>query len=458
MTEDTWQPPRVIEAANGAVHLGLRRREFLKQAVALGITTVTPALLPFAADSSEGQSTRIASSRITSVVRRDETIMRYGGNGDVFPMTWTSDNRQFSSFSDGFGWSNAPKVYYNTRAIRIDDGPVNATFQEIAGYPELLPWLEPRYYGFGALAVGDRIYQFLSCSQKPSSSGWWGWNGVKLIYSPDNGDTWCNQDGSTPVVWESYQNRSRKSLLFFEEPQEAFALVSLLQMEKSYEANRDGYVYGYGTNGGTDGVQNQLVMFRVSRDCVLNRSAYEFFAGRKTDNSASWSRSINHRAVVATFPHGWVNSPHSGQTLVQSWLPSVVYNAPLDLYMMANSGIGCAGDGSRFGRPSYLGLWVAHHPWGPWTQIHEETAWTPGNDTGARCYSPQISPKWIAEDGKSFWLVWSDFKNGTEGIDLVWKDVKDKPTASTAARLAKRWRQIMPYYSFNTQRFDLRTV
>ena len=36
----------------------------------------------------------------------------------------------------------------------------------------------------------------------------------------------------------------------------------------------------------------------------------------------------------------------------------------------------------------------------------------------ARAFAPQIPAKWIAADGKSFWLVWSDFQ-GTMP-DEIW--------------------------------------
>jgi hypothetical protein len=78
---------------------------------------------------------------------------------------------------------------------------------------------------------------------------------------------------------------------------------------------------------------------------------------------------------------------------------------------MANWGMGCDPQGNEwFRKPSYLGLWTAPRPWGPWQQIHEETAWTPAGDANARAYQPQIAPKWIAADGSSFWLVWTDFQ------------------------------------------------
>jgi hypothetical protein len=81
-----------------------------------------------------------------------------------------------------------------------------------------------------------------------------------------------------------------------------------------------------------------------------------------------------------------------------------------------------------FTRPSYLGAWTAPAPWGPWTQVYEEPVWTPAGEPGARCYQPQIPPRWIAPDGKSFWLVWTD-----------WQPLD-------GAR---------PYYAFNAQQVDL---
>jgi hypothetical protein len=304
--------------------------------------------------------------------------------------------------------------------------------------------------------VDNYIYQFLSCAQAPSDSGWWGWNGVKLIYSQDNGLTWHNRSGSTPVTWESYKDRSHDSMLFFEEPREAFSLISILQMGKNYGANRDGYMYGYGVNGNEDGFMNQLVMFRVPTSRILAPGAYEFYNGMKPNEKACWSTDIRERGIVHEFPLGWVVTPHPQECLAQSWLPSVVYNCVLNVYIMACSGVGRAPDGSWFGRPSYLGIWTSSNPWGPWAQVYEDTAWTPGDDQKARCYSPQISPKWIAADGRSFWLVWSDYQGGdNRDIQLFAEELPGGPkTHSDALRELKIDRRAMPYYSFNIQRFD----
>jgi hypothetical protein len=438
------------------------RREFMKSTAATVATAISSVPFVQASDRKAGGTSSRERPGIKAAIRRDETVVRHGGNGDIFPLTWTRDDRQFGSFSDGSGWSSLPKKAYNTRAIWVDGGPVDARIQDVDAYPDPSPPdvnNDPPYYGFSVLAVEDRIYQFLCCMQKPSDSGR-PWNGVKLIYSPDQGRTWRNQDGSTPVVWEPYANWSRKTLLFVDEPQEAFSLISVLQMGKNYEANRDGYVYGYGTNGNIDGLMNQLVMFRVPKGRILDRNVYEFFGGMKSNGKVAWVKDIRGRAIVHTFPRGWVNIPRKNENVVQAWLPSVAYNTPLNQYLMVSAGVGCPTDGNWFAnsKPSYLGFWTAPNPWGPWAQIHEETAWTPGNDAAARCYSPQISPKWIAPDGRSFWLVWSDFQQKCdEGeykrIDEAAECIKD---ANEKVRFQlERSHRCMPYYAFNSQLVDL---
>ena len=404
-------------------------------------------------------------SKITRAVLRDDTILRLGGNGDNWFTTWASDDTQLTAMCDGSGWPETPVRYFNTRLYRIiGDDPASARFEPLPGYPPLTndPFAAggvTRYYGLGTLAIGERVYQFLSTYNKPVNP--FGVPeefpddlrlvGVKLIYSPDGGATWHNQDGSTPVTWDAWEGRSRETMLFFEEPQDAFSQIAVLQMGKGYEANEDGYVYLYSQNGNTEGTMNQLVMCRVPKDRVLDRGAYEYFAAIDGDGAASWTSDIEQRGVVHTFPSGWVN--RTGHPW--AWHPDVVYNAPLGVYMMASFGMGCSPDLHWFGKPSYLGLWTAPQPWGPWTQVCEEVAWTPGGDAAARNYRPGVLPKWISEDGRSFWLVWSDAQS-SRGIDQLHEEAaRLRETASSAEEFLEQRLGLMPYYAFNTQRVDL---
>jgi hypothetical protein len=373
-------------------------------------------------------------ARIKGLRRLDDTIARLGGNGDNWHMSWTSDDRMVAGLCDGDAqpWPRVPHRPYNSRLIAIRGVPPQLEFDDVPGYPELLVGPGPRnvsrYYGFGILARDGAIYQFLSTPDRPfdNNKPHPRFIGAKLIYSPDNRVTWHNQDGSTPVRWEPWEDRSQHNMAFFREPGDAFSLLTVLQMGKNYEQNEDGYVYVYSPNGNTDGTMNQLVMFRVPQDRILDRSAYEYFVARRADGTADWSHNIAARGVVHTFPSGWVNT----QIHPYAWHPSIVYNKPLQVYLMANWGMGCAADGMWFGKPSYLGFWAAPHPWGPWAQVHEEKEWTPAGDRNARAYQPQIAPKWIAADGKSFWLVWTDYQ-------IVGGQ--------------------RPYYSFNTQRVEVVT-
>ena len=348
---------------------------------------------------------------IKQIRRVEETTLRLGGHGDNWHMTWADDDRMYTSLCDGKGWPGLPQASYNSRAYAVVGNPPDVTFEYLPGYPELLSESDPRkssrYYNFGILALRDHIYQFLSTPNRPFAEPEPPphFVGAKLIYSPDRGKTWHNQDGSTPVRWEPWEERSRQNMAFFEEPGETFALLTILQMGKDYGHNTDGFVYMYAPNGNVEGTMNQLVLCRAPRERLLDRDAYEFFAHRQ-GSDAEWSPHIEDRGVVHTFPAGWVNR----MVHPYAWHPRVVYYAATDQYLMANWGMGCGADGEWFGKPSYLGFWTAPKPWGPWEQIHEDTEWTPDGDEAARAYQPQIAPKWIAADGKSFWLVWTDFQ------------------------------------------------
>ncbi len=362
---------------------------------------------------------------IRGIERLEHTTQRLGGHGDNWHMTWADDDRQYVSLCDGNGPPGTPDdVYHNSRLYAIHGDPPDVTFEYLPGYPDLpgidAPGESNRYYNFGVVAMRDRLYQFLSTPNHQFREGNSRFVGAKLITSPDSGDTWLNQDGSSPVVWEPWDERSRENMLFFEEPGDAFALLTVLQMGQGYRHNTDGYVYLYAPNGNVEGSMNQLVLCRVPVDQVLDRSAYRFFTTRSNAGDAEWSESIEDRGVVHTFPEGWVNTT----VHPYAWHPSVVYVEALGLYLMANWGMGCSPEGRWFGKPSYLGFWTAPDPWGPWIQVHEETEWKPEGDANARAYQPQIAPKWISPDGRSFWLVWTDFQvlNGC-----------------------------MPYYAFNMQ-------
>lgn len=346
-------------------------------------------------------SNSLGSKNITLHFNNDSIIRRTNFQGDNWHTTLGIDGNQYVLQCDGQG--------YNTRLWRLIGTPPNFTFEPVANHPGPKELPPARYYGFGILAVDSTIYHFYSTPDKWYKDPPWKFIGAKLIYSPDNGITWKNQDGTSPVVFEEWTKRTHSNMVFLNESQDAFALLTILQMGKGYELNRDGYIYVYSPNGSTEGTMNQLVMFRVAKNKLPGRNSYEYFVSHKSNGAASWSKNIEDRKPVAVFPEGHVNKTWHPY----SWHPSVVYNKGLGVYMMVNWGIGTDTSGLWFTKPSYIGFWISDNPWGPWKQIYEDTAWLPpGGEPGGQCYQPQIMPGWIAEDGKSLWLAWTQYPRG----------------------------------------------
>lgn len=441
-----------------------QRRQIIKQLLVLG-------LWGFGRNAEALGTKRKAAMKqaIMAIRRRDDTIIRLPTIGDGYKMTWCADDRQLIVVNDGAGWLDPPERFFKRSLWSLRGAePGKAVAELETHYPSVDQAQEaeeaPHYHGHGLLAVNGRIYQFM-CALDREQDRPRHWTTAKLIFSDDNGRTWRNQDGTHPVRWEDWDEQRPGKFAFFNEEDGCFSLLSILQMGQDYRANRDGYIYVYGTNGNVDGRMNQLVLFRVRIDEILDRRAYQFFAGRRPDGLPVWSHDIAQRQPVHVFPAGWVNSKNlfPGDLVVETWLPSVVFNEPLGLYMMIASGNGCADDGTEFGKASYLGFWVSETPWGPWRQVHEENRWLAGSDPQSRLYSPQISPKWIAADGRSFWLVWCDLV-GIRDLAGAPADaappqpagIEAAPSAAQSALEANAtMKAFMPRYAFNAQLIEL---
>ena len=221
--------------------------------------------------------------RIKSLKRLDDTIHRFGGEGDNWHMSWAVDDKMYFSLCDGRGFAGMPQANYNSRMYSVAGDPPDIRFEFMPTYPELIN-SGPRGFCATTTSAPSRsernLYQFLTTPNVPFNEPGPRFVGAKLIYSPDNGKTWHNQDGSSPVAWETWEDRSqtehgvlrggRRRLLANHRPADGQGLSS---------TTRDGYVYLYAPNGNTEGTMNQLVLVRVPKDRILDRKAYEFFAG-----------------------------------------------------------------------------------------------------------------------------------------------------------------------------------
>jgi len=344
--------------------------------------------------------------------------------------------------------------------MAVDGCPENVKFNAVANYPTGIPMSDgwrvrskSHYYALNVISIGNSIYQYVSTSNDEIGDDLKPWNpefrwrGTKLIYSPDNGATWSNQDGSKPVTWQSPQDLSRDNTIFWKEKQNIFSELTLLQMGKGYRDNKDGHVYGYSHNEtSNETLPRNLCMFRVPKTRLLQRDAYEFYAGLGANGAAVWKKDIEAIAPVPNFPREWEVS-------------SVVYNAPLNLYMMVAYQVHGLDTPEaivkELYRPSSMGFWTSRHPWGPWEQIHEEAKWTPGGDSAAWCEAPIIAPKWISADGKSLWLVWTDWGHSKAWRESLGEEVFYSKTASEYVKRYAEYFEAHPKDRFLMQRVDL---
>ena len=133
------------------------------------------------------------------------------------------------------------------------------------------------------------------------------------------------------------------------------------------------------------------------------------------------TKDISKKQPAYEYPEKNKNNEYFGW---YSWLPSVVWNEGLKLYIMVNGGT-YAGHGLTNSSKDYfdrwmhtktgsLGFWYAEKPYGPWNQFFYTDYWII-DDVNNRTYQPKLSPKWISADGKNMVLIWSDAMKNEAG-------------------------------------------
>jgi hypothetical protein len=188
------------------------------------------------------------------------------------------------------------------------------------------------------------------------------WNVGKIARSTDRGRTWISGE------WD------------FESP---FAHPAFLNFGRNYAGARDRYVYSYARDL-TD--PTQIILARVSTAQIMDRRAYEFFAGMDAEGRPVWVSDVAKRQPVFTDANGI------------GWGVRVVYNAGIRRYLLTVF----HGSASEHGDGSW-GIFDAPEPWGPWTTIAYYNNWIDATPK----FGFEFPSKWISNDGKTVWMVFS---------------------------------------------------
>ncbi len=377
-----------------------------------------------------------------SVEFHDETLKRLGYGGDNWCITWAKDGSQITSMCDG-NWLKVknPLGGFHAHLFRIIGEPNDFLRKDIPNYPDF-SGEKGSWFGYGIVSVDGNIYSAISKTPRVKWSS--PFRGIKLLKSTDNGDSWyrVNKEGNELLlgVKDSMRNVVNQSEMFFLEeygiPHQKqvaypYSFVDFVQNGQDNSAAHDEYIYIYSPEGAN---AHELTLARVLKEKIGIRSEWQFFTKYDERNQPQWSDNIEERGYVHKYPAKSAKGHYFGW---YSWLPSVVWNEGLGLYIMVNGGT-YAGHGMTNSDEDYydnwmhtetgsLGFWYSENPYGPWKQFYYTDYWIV-DDEKNRTYQPKLSPKWISEDGTKMTLIWSDAMKNEEGkshsVNYLWNQME----------------------------------
>jgi CubicO group peptidase (beta-lactamase class C family) len=280
-----------------------------------------------------------------------EKIIRKAIDSDNWPLTWGDDGAIYTSYGDGSGFEPFVEKKLSMGLARVEGMP-----PDFMGSNLRAPTAERTGNGpagakaSGILMVDGVLYMWVRNTAHAT-----------LAWSEDHGKSWT-------WGWK------------FEE---SFGCPTFLNFGQNYKYARDDYVYFYSQDGpGAYEPYDRVVLARLPKNKMRDKSACEFFVKAGADQKAIWSASIARRGAVLNYAH------HCERL-------DAVFDKGIGRYLLTVS----------YGHGQGWGLYDAPAPWGPWSVAYSTTNWGLGETHGYRLCS-----KWISSDGRELWMVFSGLK------------------------------------------------
>jgi hypothetical protein len=281
-------------------------------------------------------------------------IVRRAIGSDNWPLTWGDDGLLYTAYGDGRGFEPFVERKLSLGLATIRGEPENFKAANLRS-----PTVEQRGDGAsgkkasGLLMVDGVLYLLVRNARN-----------AQLAWSQDRGQTWTWSDWSFT---------------------ESFGCPSFVNYGENYAGAPDEFVYLV-SHDADSAYQpaDRMVLARVDRHKMTERSAYQFFAGRNPAGEPLWTSDISDRA--AAFEH------HG-----RCYRSAMIYHAGLRRYLWCQI---LPGGDSRFA--GGLGIYDAPAPWGPWTTAFFTEKWDVGPGETA-----SIPTKWIRPESGEFHLVFS---------------------------------------------------
>ncbi len=280
-------------------------------------------------------------------------IVRKASGSDNWPMTWADDGHLYTAYGDGWGFEPKVPEKLSLGFARVE-GPAGdfrgVNIRSVSG--ETKGGGAKGKKASGLLALDGVLYMWVRNA-----------GNSQLARSADRGKTW---------TWSDWKFT------------ESFGCPTFLNFGKNYAGARDEYVYAYSFDSDSAyEPADRMVLARVPKNRVGNRESYDFFQKLDKNGKPVWTKDVDRRGSVFD---------RKGKC----YRSNVSYNAPLKRYFWAQT----PGGDTRF--KGGLGVFDAPEPWGPWTTVFFTDEWDagPGESAG-------FPTKWISEDGKTMYLVFS---------------------------------------------------
>ena len=276
------------------------------------------------------------------------TIVRKAIDSDNWPITWADDGSMYTSYGDGEGFEPFVPKKLSMGFARVEGARDHFRGVNIRSESGERTGDGPKgLKASGILMVDHVLYLWVRNA-----------GNAQLAWSRDHGKTW---------EW-GFRLQS------------GFGSPSFLNFGRNYHGARDDYVYTYSQDGGSAyQIDDGLLLARVKKDRLLDRTAWEFFARLDQHGEPIWTPEINARGEVFRFPR------HCGRV-------DAVYDPPLKRYLLTVA----------YNQQGGWGIYDAAQPWGPWsTALHTED-WGLGRTHGYR-----LPSKWMGRDGRNMTLVFS---------------------------------------------------
>ncbi|HVJ67888.1 MAG TPA: serine hydrolase [Caulifigura sp.] len=283
-------------------------------------------------------------------------IIRAADGSDNWPLTWADDGHLYGAYGDGKGFVPFVERKLSMGLARIEDGPES-------------------YRGVNIRS--SDLEQIGDGARGRKASGLLMVDGVLSIWIRNAGNSLIAQSHDHGLTWRFADWKWTES----------FGSPSFLNFGRNYAGARDEFVYVYSADA-NDAYEpaDHMILSRVPKHRLMERDAYEFFAGVGTAGNPKWSRDLADRAAVFQHPR-------------RCYRQAITWNAGLKRYLWVQIlPESTDSRGPRF--QGGLGVYDAPEPWGPWTTAYFTNNWDVGpGETGS------FPTKWMSDDGETAYYV-----------------------------------------------------